>query len=139
MTKLYSTIAALVVFAPLAFAIVFAALYHAEAILSARDAARAGQHLAAKQLTGYSLVVTALLCAAGLYVWRDASDAGRGAWVIMLAVATATIGFILPRVASSLRDLAIGYRAQAAALLVVAVPVASTRTRLAVEAVEAGR
>src|SRR5207247_8022369 len=73
----------------------------------------------------FSMLVTALLTVAVLYIFRGASDGVRGAWVLGLSGACAALGFLLTNDRRDARhNLGIGFRIQAAALLVVAVPVA---------------
>ena len=77
----------------------------------------------------FSVVVTALLTTALLVILRDASDAARGTWAAGLAAACAAAGYLLSRRRPSFDPaypLAFAYRVQAAALVVVAVPVAFT-------------
>jgi len=104
--------------APLYFCLLYAVLYQLELILSARRAA--AQRNAAPM---FSVLVTALLTTAVLSIFHDASHAARGAWVLGIAAACAACGFALTR-SETFRPLAIGFRIQSAALLVVAVPVA---------------
>ena len=121
----------------LTFCLLFAALFQAELILSAIRAS-AGRFAAAaappdeaifvpaeKRGITFSMVVTALLTAALLFVLRDASHLARGLWVLALSGTCAGLGMLVRHPAhEARRNLSIGYRIQAAALLVVAVPAA---------------
>jgi hypothetical protein len=76
---------------------------------------------------GFSAIVTALLVLAVLVIQRDAHDYVQGAWVIGLAGVYALFGYAvyaLGRDNDDRQTLSIGFRAQAAALVVFAVPVA---------------
>lgn len=136
----------------LVFALLYAGLFHAELILSAlrRPVAPTyatgfavpvplGARDGSAQQPGlgvtFGLLVTTLLTIAVLLLFRDEPDIYRGAWTIGLAGACLGLGLILPRLqprglshslaarSSPALALAVGYRIQAAALLVVAVPV----------------
>jgi uncharacterized membrane protein len=125
----------------LAFSLVYAALYQAELLVSAARPRAVGpgtspvEELSLRMpLTSatavsaaFSLAVTALLTTAVLLTLHDASDAVQGAWVVVLAGACGAMGMLLSRgrdKANPLHPLAIAFRIQAAALVVVAVPVA---------------
>jgi uncharacterized membrane protein len=125
----------------LAFSLVYAALYQAELLVSAaRPRAADPEGGPVEQLSlrmpltsatavsaAFSLAVTALLTVAVLLTLHDASDAVRGAWVVVLAGACGAMGMLLSRGRDKthpLHPLAVGFRVQAAALVVVAVPVA---------------
>lgn len=72
----------------------------------------------------FSTLVIAFFTAAVLIVLQDSSNVVQGMWVLGIAAVCAMLGFLLPqRDGSALRSLSIGYRVQAATLLVVAVPV----------------
>lgn len=136
----------------LVFALLYAGLFHAELILSAlrRPVAPTyamgfavpvplGARDESAQQPGlgvtFGLLVTTLLTIAVLLLFRDEPDIYRGAWTIGLAGACLGLGLILPRLqprglshslaarSSPPLALAVGYRIQAAALLVVAAPV----------------
>jgi uncharacterized membrane protein len=119
--------------APLIFTLIFAGLYQLELILSAwrtspgpGPAEPAGQAVQSPTIPGllFSAVVTAVLTAALLWIFADATALVRGGWVLGLAAAAALDGFMVPLLfGPRTRGLAIGYRVQAAGLLVVAVPV----------------
>lgn len=88
----------------------------------------------------FGLLVTAALTVAVLVVFQDESRFVRGAWAVGIGACCLALGLLLPKLArqpdhhgggvvaakiySSAGELAVGYRIQAAALLVVAVPVA---------------
>jgi uncharacterized membrane protein len=125
----------------LAFSLIYAGLYQAELLLSAArprvidlgrpDAEELSLRMPLSSPTAisaaFSVAVTALLTTAVLLVLRDASDAVRGAWVVVLAGACGTLGYLLSLGRDRthpLRPLAVAFRVQAAALVVVAVPVA---------------
>src|SRR5215204_6094365 len=125
----------------LTFALLYAALYHFELIMSgvravhgfgADDSAQPLSLSASLAAPGapavvFSTAVTALLTTAMLFILRDIPDAAQGAWVIGLAGTCAALGFLLSRSRPAPHPaytLALGYRVQAAALVVVAVPVA---------------
>ena len=112
------------------FTLVYAALYHAELLLSAlklhRDPSRAKGAIA-EAVTGasFSAFVTVLTTFLILVVTRDASATVRGLWVASLAAACGAGGTLLAlRKLEALRPLAVSLRVQAAALLVLAVPIA---------------
>ena len=129
---------------PLAFCLLYALLFQVEMLVStirgaSRDVAITSdgtsllhspldQSLKLYNAPVFSLLVTALLTGAILLCLRGYGEVTRGAWVLGLAGVAAAAGFVLPggREHSSRRlyDLALGYRVQAAALVVVAVPVA---------------
>lgn len=124
----------------LVFSLLYAALYQAELLLSAararvakfdESAAALSTDLSLISPTGlavpFSFAVTALLTGAVLAILNEASDATRGAWVVGLAAVSATLGVLSSRdqhARDPVYQLAIGYRIQAAALVVLAVPVA---------------
>ena len=124
--------------AKLTFCLVYAALFQAELIFSAvrgavvrvsteppRPPPALGITPTAKRGVTFSMLVTALLTLAVLWIVRDQSHAARGAWVMALSSACAALGFVLTNDRSDARhNLGVGFRIQAAALLVVAVPVA---------------
>lgn len=126
----------------LTFCLIFAAMFQAELILSAIRSSVLGMPSdsepqppplpasaaitpTAKRGVTFSVLVTALLTAALLVVLKDSSDVARGGWVLGLSAACAALGFLLTNDRNDARHhLGVGYRIQAAALLVVAVPVA---------------
>ena len=125
----------------LAFCLLYAGLFQAELVLSAArprlpvaeapDAEAISLSLSASSPTAlavtFGMAVTALLTTGVLFALRDAADGTRGAWVLGLAGVCAALGFVLGRgraAGTPLRNLSLGYRVQAAALVVVAVPVA---------------
>src|SRR5581483_8957854 len=113
---------------PLWFSLIFAAAFQIELIASTlrrrvRETASADE---AGIGVPFSLLVTAGLSAAVLTLFQNCSPAIRGAWIVGLSAACAATALLLRRVRSgerSLTMLAIGYGIQAAALLIVAVPV----------------
>ena len=112
------------------FTLIYASLYHVELVLSAikvgRDASRA-DGAKAEAVTGasFSAFVTTLTTLLILFVTQDASATVRGTWVTSLAAACGLGGTLLAlRKLAALRPLAVSLRVQAAALLVVAVPIA---------------
>ena len=129
----------------LVFALIYAALFHVELVLSSLRAVKPNttrdpgfavpvplgrrDDAATRQGLGvtFSLLVTAALTIAVLMLRLDRSELERGAWVVGLGACCLALGLALPRLArgkeSLALGLAIGYRIQAAALLVVAVPV----------------
>jgi uncharacterized membrane protein len=124
----------------LAFCFVYAALFHGELIASTLRGLRPttvrvaefavpiplGERDPEIELRGigvtFSMLVTAALTIAVQSLLRDQSHLIRGAWVMGLGAACLAIGLALPK--GSTAGLRIGYRIQAAALLVVAIPVA---------------
>jgi uncharacterized membrane protein len=136
----------------LAFSLIYAALFHAELVLSALRPAPAptyasgfavpvplgGRDPGAEQLglgVTFGLLVTAALTLAVLVVFEHEPRLYRGAWTVGIGACCLAPGLLLPRLAarrgradpaappSPALALAVGYRVQAAALLVVAVPV----------------
>ncbi|HTL29714.1 MAG TPA: DUF2339 domain-containing protein, partial [Tepidisphaeraceae bacterium] len=113
--------------APFAFMLIFAALYQLEVIVTtARKFKPAAGKLDATAQPGvaFSLLVTAALTGGMLWLLKAESEVIRGTWTVAFAAATCLVGFTLPkRKYASLAPLAIGYRVQAAVLIVVAVPI----------------
>jgi uncharacterized membrane protein len=119
--------------AELLFLIVSAALYQAELLASARrwndvgGAGVSGDLEAANPGVIFSTLVTAVLTIGVLGVLRGWGDGVRGAWVAGIAAAAGVAAFIVPRRGArgirAVAALGIGYRVQAAALVVLAVPV----------------
>lgn len=106
--------------APLIFSILFALLYQAELIFSSLRRDRADDTDANAGV--FSTLVTALLLGATLVALQDHRPLVRGGWVIAYAAITFAAGFALAR--RSARTLSLALRIQAAALVIVAVPVA---------------
>jgi uncharacterized membrane protein len=110
------------------FSIIFAALYQAELIFSAR------QSMWGKASAGatFSILVTTGLTAVMLTLFENASASSRVVGLLALAGVIAGMGAICLRMhrsksadgTSALLALAMGYAVQAIALLVVAVPIA---------------
>ena len=106
------------------FLVLSAVLFQAELIFSARRGRYAAMGELANPGLLFSTLVIAVLTAGLLIALRDTSDRTRGAAVLLVASACAALGFLLPhRDNPAMHALRIGYRVQAAALLVVAVPV----------------
>ena len=105
------------------FSLLFAMLYQIELVLSAQRAERAMQPGAG---IPFSVVVTAAITSAILWIFRHNSPTLRGEWMIMLAAATLAAGLLLRlrHFNQPIRLLAYGYRIQSALLLLLAVPVA---------------
>lgn len=108
------------------FALLYAAIYHAELILSAtRRLKLEGRSPGLQGGVTFSTIVTALLCCGLLSILHHLPQTIQGIWVIGLAAVCAAMGFALTSLrGGALRPLSIAYRMQAAALVVVAVPVA---------------
>ncbi len=124
--------------APLGFALVYAALFQLELVLSAcrggvkgyvrEDRPRLDARIDVAKLPKagliFSMGVTAVLTAALLWIFADATALVRGWWVLGLAAALGACGWVVPIVlGDKTRALGMGYRVQAAALVVVSVPV----------------
>jgi len=96
----------------------FGILYHGELLLSAL------RHRQNKNLqnvgTVFSLATTALLSLAVLRIFKADEPTIRGSWLLMFAAIATAISLLLRR---TLPALSISYRVQAAALLLVSVPV----------------
>jgi uncharacterized membrane protein len=114
--------------AEMVFVLLSAVLYQLELIASAWRTCEA-QEGTALQVAGpgvvFSALVTAALTAALLAILHGAGGSVRGAWVLGIAVVVGSVGFALRRggAREGIAALSLGYRVQAAALLVVAVPV----------------
>ena len=115
------------------------ALFQSELAASALRAANAAQSSALlKQASNsaaaiFSVIVTALLCVAGLYLLRDESRLMRVTWVLALAVFFGWQSISLPSlIGQCASGLAKSFRIQAALLALVAVPVALDRQSLAI-------
>lgn len=111
---------------PLLFVLLFAALFHLEVILSALSR-RAGTVAGAV----FVMLVTAVLSVGVYLIHIESTAAVRGAWLAGIAAVCAAMGFVcraLDRTGKQggMRDIAVSYAAQAAILVVVAVPVACT-------------
>ncbi|MGB7156950.1 MAG: DUF2339 domain-containing protein [Tepidisphaeraceae bacterium] len=111
------------------FLLLYAALYHVELIASALrrrrddgDAKKPGDAHVDGAL--FSTFVTALTTLALLWVARDATATVRGLSVMSIALACGVVGSVLAlRKHDALRPLSISLRTQAAALLMLAVPI----------------
>ena len=99
------------------FVIAYAALYQLEIVLSSL---RTRDMAARSAGAAFSVIVTAALTAALLWVLRHEPDAIRGMVVVALSAVTLALSRLLRRVAA----LSHAYRMQAAVLALVAVPVA---------------
>jgi uncharacterized membrane protein len=114
------------------FMLIWAALYHAELVVSEFLADRRAKtsNAPAAGLV-FSTLVTAALTAGILVVYLDASRTLRTTWVLGLAAATGAASVAL-RGSSGvrLRSLALAYLIQSLALVTLAVPVALTGTRI---------
>jgi len=119
----------------LAFMLIWAALYHAEVILSAFIADRSREsrarivapHGGAVFLT----VVTAALVAGMLWAMVDSSRMMRTSWVLGIAAFAGILGAILRRSGGAVvRALVAAYVIQFLALVILAVPIALTGTRI---------
>lgn len=115
------------------FTLAYAAFFQAEMIIAAargrlqRIAPQTTSDFAILSGTGavFSLTVTAAAVAAVLFIFRGSTHAVRGGWVIAFCAACAVLGAVLEfSRKAQLRPLSISYRIQAAALMVLAVPVA---------------
>jgi hypothetical protein len=112
------------------FTFLSAALYHAEVILSAlRKRAASLQEVELGAGVSFTVIVTAILTAATLWLFRNATPGVRGMWVASFAGVTMLTSLALPHLRTEetgkrLRALAYGYRVQAAVLLLLAIPVA---------------
>ena len=105
------------------FALIFAGLYQAELIFSAR---RSRLSAASAGVT-FSILVTGGLTAALLYLIRDAGITSRLNCVLGLAGATCLISmgcFRIGRRSTAARSLALGYAMQSLALVVLSIPIA---------------
>jgi uncharacterized membrane protein len=115
------------------FTFLYATLYHAEVVFSAFRR-RTGESKDVELGAGvsFTVIVTAILTAATLWLFRDASPAVRGVWVATFAALTMLTSVALAQFhkgaadTNRLRALAYGYRVQAAVLLLLAIPVAFT-------------
>jgi uncharacterized membrane protein len=117
----------------LTFAAIYAALFQAELIVTTLRVARHGGALE-KDAEGshtvdpnvgliFSIVVTAQLTLIALIGCADSTVAVRGTWVLSIAAACAAVALLLQILGKSLARLALSLQIQAAALLVLAVPV----------------
>lgn len=111
------------------FLLTFAALFQAELVLSAFRRRDEGDERAQAEAGGlgatFSVLVTAALTAALIWLFRDEPRAVRGLWSLELAGCCAAAGFALARGRRGqvVRMLSVAYRVQAAALLVASVPI----------------
>lgn len=108
------------------FTLGFAGLFFVEVLLSAIRPAREGDEGARRFTAAHAgsvflVVVTGMLVVVTLYALRDASPAARGLWLVGYSIVLAAIGFAT---SATLQPLPLTFRALAAALVVVAVPVA---------------
>src|SRR5207302_7478647 len=96
------------------FSLAYAGLYQSELIVSQlrAEARRVG--------VVFSLLVTALFAGAAMALFHTFPPALRGEWLVGIAAVGGFLSILFRRRASAL---AIGYRVQAAVLLLVAVPV----------------
>ena len=116
---------------PLWFSLLFAVLYQAELILPAMRKKRleTSRHDSLDAKTGlqFSILVTAAVTLATLFLFRESSDGIRATWVLGFAGITAVLSLLLSRASAkslAMEHLSIGFAVQAAALLALAVPVA---------------
>lgn len=115
---------------PLVFVPLYAAMFQLELICSATRRrgidAPPRKTLLDNHIGGdvaWSLLVTATLTATLFYLLEYSTDGVRGTWVLALAAISGALGFALSRRTNHPRyPLAIGFRAQAAGLVVLAVP-----------------
>lgn len=114
---------------PLFFIPLYAVMFQLELILSAARVRTAGATIRSildNYVGGdviWSVTATTGLTVSLFYLLQTATDATRGLWVLAIAAAAGALGFVLSRRTDHPRyPLAIGFRAQAAALLVLAVP-----------------
>lgn len=105
-------------YAPLAFTLVYAAVFHAEVIISALR--RPADTSTGVPAALFSVAVTAGMVVATLAALHDASPVVRGAWILGQAAVLVAVGFAI----RPARILSFGLRMQAAGLVVIAVPVA---------------
>lgn len=110
---------------PLFFALVYAALYQLETIVSSMraDAEPQWTHIRHNG-AAFTTFVTADLTAAMLGVLHDSPTILQVTWILVFALVNGVLGFVLPTKDRPLtRALTIAYRACAVALVAVAVPV----------------
>lgn len=109
--------------AVITFLLTFAALYHAELILSVVKESAADKLARGGPLgTAFALAVTAVLTFGVLSFYWDARGLLRGNWAIGLAAASFAMGFGLPWLNHSLGRLAMSHRIAAAGLVVLSIP-----------------
>lgn len=108
---------------PLAFTLIYAAIFQAELLYSTLRSPREQEVTpdgAGSSAAVFSIAVTAGMVTATLVALHDAAPMVRGAWILGQAAVLAAVGFAFGRAGI----LAAVLRMQAAALLIVAVPVA---------------
>ncbi len=106
------------------FAITFAALYHAELLLTTPRAARAGTHpIGTAAGVVFSVLVTAVFVGWMFLILEDSTSLIRGIWVIGTATVCAIVGVAVTNRPASLTPLGQSLRVQAVLLVVLAVPV----------------
>jgi hypothetical protein len=105
------------------FVLIYAAVFNAELILSAMRPREPVELVDEGAGVAFSLAVTLALVLGTMIALEDAAKLTRGTWLVGYAGAYAVAGFALARAAAG-RMLAIALRTQAAALVVIAVPVA---------------
>ncbi len=107
-----------------AFAILFAALYHGELILTTRRANKLGSRsMAPAAGVIFSILVTATFVCWILMLERHNTDLVRGLWVLGTAGVCAIVGFVLRASDEIFRPMSQSLRVQALLLIVLAVPV----------------
>jgi hypothetical protein len=122
--------------AVLAFILLFAAVYHAELILTTL---RQGQldGMEEKKNVGHAgsafvVCVWAALTIGVLTYFADAAADVRSGWVVGLAAIAGLLGFGLGQVSCSLSRLGLSHRIAAAGLLVLSIPIATSGVRVEV-------
>jgi|GEM_PF-4975119 len=111
------------------FTLIFAVIYQLELIITNWLSDRRAQPGTARSSGGaagitFSMVVTAALTLAMLWVNADAGNMHRTLWVLGIAAVCGALGFFLgSRARPALTDLATGYALQALGLMFIAVPV----------------
>jgi hypothetical protein len=110
-----------------AFLVVYAIFYHAELILAALRG-QAGRFAG----SAMAIATTAAFVAGLLCYLAEATSTLRGDWVMTVAVISAGLGLMLPRIDEKLGRLAIAHRIAAAALLALWVPIATSGIRVEV-------
>jgi uncharacterized membrane protein len=114
--------------APLVFSLLYAGLYQLELILSSlrkREAPAEGLQEQNSPGVVFSIVATAAITAAVIVIFSASEPFVRGAWVLVFAGICGVLGWALAGRKQALAAmLSQAYRVQAAALVVVAAPVA---------------
>ncbi len=103
------------------FSLLFAALFHVELLTSSLRRKRRGSAETAGVV--FSLITTALLSAAMLRIFWTGNPWLRGTWLLTFAAVTTVVSILIRH---ALPKLSISYRVQAAALVLVAVPIVFT-------------